>query len=112
MQAGNADRHSTQAWAFVAYSRLDAADALVLCHAYKLGLTVGQGVVGAKRGRLRMETYVDDEPQSPRPLGPRPAGLAANAPPAASHQLNGATDPVFAAGSLLLERLRPINPNL
>ena len=85
---------------------------LVLCHAYKLGLTVGQGVVGAKRGGLCMGTYVDDERQSPRPLGPRPAGLVANAPPAASHRLNGSTDPVFAAGSLQLGRLRPINPNL
>ena len=32
----------------------------------------GQGAVGAKRGGLRMDTYVDDERQSPRPLGPRP----------------------------------------
>jgi hypothetical protein len=38
-----------------------------------------------------MGTYIDDERQRPRPLSPRPAGLAASAPPAASHQLNGYT---------------------
>ena len=41
-----------------------------------------------------MGTYIDDERQSPRP-----AGLAANAPSAASQQLKGSTDPVFAAAS-------------
>ncbi len=59
-----------------------------------------------------MGTYMDDERQSPRPLSARPAGLAANTPPAESHRLNGSTDPIFAAGSLQLGRLRPINPNL
>jgi len=59
-----------------------------------------------------MGTYIDDERQSPRPPGPRPAGLATNAPSAASHRLNESTDPVFAAGSLPLELLRPINPNI
>ena len=59
-----------------------------------------------------MGTYIDDERQSPRPPGPRPAGLAAHAPSAASHRLNGSMDPVFAAGSLPLGRLRPINPNI
>ena len=34
-----------------------------------------------------MGTYIDDERQGPRPLGPRPSRLAANAPSAASHQL-------------------------
>ena len=33
--------------------------------------------------------------------GPRPAGLAANAPSAASQQLKGSTDPVFAAASCI-----------
>ena len=59
----------------------------MLCHAYKLGLTEGQGVVGAKQGGKCMGTYIDDERQSSRPPGPRPAGLAANAPSAASQQL-------------------------
>ncbi len=58
-----------------------------------------------------MGTYNGDGRQRPRPLSPRPAGLAASAPPAALHQLKGYTDPVFAAGSLQLGRLRPINPN-
>ena len=48
-----------------------------------------------------MGTYIDDERQSPQPPGPRPAGLAANAPSAASQQLKGATDPVFAAVSCI-----------
>ena len=48
-----------------------------------------------------MGTYIDDERQSPRPPGPRPAGLAANAPSAASQQLKGSTDPVFAAASCI-----------
>ena len=45
---------------------------LVPCSSHNYGLTEGQGVVGAKRGGLRMDAYVDDERQSPRPLGPRP----------------------------------------
>ena len=48
-----------------------------------------------------MGTYIDDERQSPRPPGPRPAGLAANAPSAASQPLKGSTDPVFAAASCI-----------
>ena len=48
-----------------------------------------------------MGTYIDDERQSPRPPGPRPAGLAAKAPSAASQQLKGSTDPVFAAASCI-----------
>ena len=48
-----------------------------------------------------MGTYIDDERQSPRPPGPRPAGLAANAPSAASQQLKGSTDRVFAAASCI-----------
>ena len=48
-----------------------------------------------------MGTYVDDERQSSRPPGPRPAGLAANAPSAASQRFNGSTDPVFAAPSCI-----------
>ena len=44
-----------------------------------------------------MGTYIDDERQSSRPPGPRPAGLVANAPSAVSQQLKGSTDPVFAA---------------
>ena len=48
-----------------------------------------------------MGTYIDDERQSPRPPGPRPAGLAANAPSAASQQLKGPTDPVFAGASCI-----------
>ncbi len=47
---------------------------LVLCHSYKLGLTEGQGAVGAKRGGSRMGSYADDERQSPRPPGPRSQG--------------------------------------
>ena len=73
----------------------------VLCHAYKLGLTEGQGVVGAKRGGKCMGTYIDDERQSSRPPDPRPAGLAANAPSARSQQLKGSMDPVFAAASCI-----------
>ena len=42
-----------------------------------------------------MGTYIDDERQSPRPPGPRPAGLAANASSAASHRLNGSLWPRF-----------------
>ena len=44
-----------------------------------------------------MGTYIDDERQSPQPPGPRPTGLAANSPSAASQQLKGSTAPVFAA---------------
>ena len=44
------------------------------CCSHNYGLTEGQGVVGAKRGGLRMDAYVDDERQNPRPLGPRPKG--------------------------------------
>ena len=47
---------------------------LVPCSGHNYGLTEGQGVVGAKRGGLRMDAYVDDERQSPRHLGPRPKG--------------------------------------
>ena len=47
---------------------------LVPCSSHNYGLTEGQRVVGAKRGGLRMDAYVDDERQSPRPLGPRPKG--------------------------------------
>ncbi len=47
---------------------------LVPCSGHNYGLTEGQGVVGAKRGGLRMDAYVDDERQSPGPLGPRPKG--------------------------------------
>ncbi len=74
---------------------------LVLCHAYKLGLTEGQEVVGAKRGGKCIGIYIDDERQSSRPPGPRPAGLAANAPSAASPRFKGSTDPVFTAASCI-----------
>ncbi len=57
-----------------------------------------------------MDAYVDDERQSPRPLGPRPTGLALNRPSAASRRLKGFTNPVLAADSLHLAGLRPINP--
>ena len=57
---------------------------LVLCHAYKLGLADGQRAVGAKRGGKRIDEYFDDKRQSPRPSGPRPAGLVGNGPSAAS----------------------------
>ena len=76
-------------------------DRLVLCHAYKLGLTEGQEVVGAKRGGKCIGIYIDDERQSSRPPGPRPAGLAANAPSAASPRFKGSTDPVFTAASCI-----------
>ena len=75
--------------------------ALVLCHAYKLGLTEGQEVVGAKRGGKCIGIYIDDERQSSRPPGPRPAGLAANAPSAASPRFKGSTDPVFTTASCI-----------
>ena len=84
----------------------------VLCHAYKLGLTEGQGGVGAKRGGKCMGTYIDDERQSPRPPGPRPAGLAASAPSAASQQLKGSTDPFFAATPCSWGVCGQSNPNL
>ena len=74
---------------------------LVLCHAYKLGLTEGQAVVGAKRGGKCIGIYIDDERQSSRPPGPRPAGLAATAPSAASPRFKGSTDPVFTAASCI-----------
>ena len=74
---------------------------LVLCHAYKLGLTEGQEVVGAKRGGKCIGIYIDDERQSSRPPGPRPAGLAANAPSAASPRFKGSMDPVFTAASCI-----------
>ncbi len=74
---------------------------LVLCHAYKLGLTESQEVVGAKRGGKCIGIYIDDERQSSRPPGPRPAGLAANAPSAASPRFKGSTDPVFTAASCI-----------
>ncbi len=74
---------------------------LVLCHAYKLGLTEGQEVVGAQRGGKCIGIYIDDERQSSRPPGPRPAGLAANAPSAASPRFKGSTDPVFTAASCI-----------
>ena len=66
---------------------------LVPCSGHNYGLTESQGVVGAKRGGLRMDAYVDDERQSPRPLGPRPTGLALNRPSAASRRLKGFYEP-------------------
>ena len=76
-------------------------EALVLCHTYKLGLTEGQGAVGAKREGKCMGASLDDERQSSRPPDPRPAGLAANAPSAAAQRLKGSTDPIFAAASCI-----------
>ena len=67
----------------------------------KLGLMEGQEVVGAKRGGKCIGIYIDDERQSSRPPGPRPAGLAANAPSAASPRFKGSTDPVFTAASCI-----------
>ena len=57
-----------------------------------------------------MGTYIDDERQSLRPPWPPPEGLALNRPSAASHRLEGFTNPVLAADSLHLAGLRPINP--
>ena len=48
-----------------------AIGTLVPCSSHNYGLTEGQGVVGAKRGGLRMDAYVDDERQNPRPSGVR-----------------------------------------
>ncbi|MDA8377926.1 MAG: hypothetical protein M0Z50_12890 [Planctomycetia bacterium] len=57
-----------------------------------------------------MDSYVDDERQSSRLIGPRPAGLALNRPSAASCRLRGLTNPVLAADSWHLAGLRPIHP--
>ncbi len=57
--------------------------------------------MGAKRGGKCIGIYIDDERQSSRPPGPRPAGLAANAPSAASPRFKGSTDPVFTAASCI-----------
>ncbi len=52
------------------FEKLDPGEteSLVLCHAYKLGLTEGQAAWDAKQGELRMGTYVDFERQSPKGL--------------------------------------------
>ena len=83
---------------------------LVPCSSHNYGLTESQGVVGAKRGGLRMDAYVDDERQNPWASWPPPEGLALNRPSAASRRLKGFTNPVPAADSLHLAGLRPINP--
>ena len=70
----------------------------------RLNIRIDGGPRGCGREARRIVyggTYIDDERKSPRPPGLRPAGLAANAPSAASQQLKGSTDPVFAAASYI-----------
>ena len=61
----------------------------------------GPGGCGREARRKVYGIYIDDERQSSRPPGPRPAGLAANAPSAASPRFKGSTDPVFTAASCI-----------
>lgn len=51
-----------------------ARNNIVLCHAYKLALTLGQGDLGAKRGGKCIDQYTDDKQQSSQYLGPRRLG--------------------------------------
>ncbi len=85
-----------------------ATQRLVLCSAYKLALTAGQGDLGAKRGGRCIDEYYHDERQSPQPFGPRQQGWPETGHLRRRSGSMGLMDPVFAARSLHLAHFRPI----
>ncbi|MDA8377645.1 MAG: hypothetical protein M0Z50_11440, partial [Planctomycetia bacterium] len=75
----------------------DCYPKVVLCSAYKLALTAGQGDLGAKRGGRCIDEYYHDERQSPQPLGPRQQGWPETGHLRRRSGSMGLIDPVFAA---------------